>query len=89
MKIAITELKKLIKDKKLVIGKENCLKKLKGGNLEKVLLTSNMHEDDEKVFNKYGKLVKTEILKATISNVDLGTLCKKPFPISVIGVIKS
>jgi ribosomal protein L30E len=38
--------------------------------------------------NKYGKLSGFEVLDTKVPNDDLGTVCKKPFSIALIGVLK-
>lgn len=84
-----TELRKLLGERKIVIGRENCIKVLKKGKLEKVLVASNSSKETLDTIQKYGRIAKVDVELLQLSNKDVGTLCKKPFPVSVIGVCKS
>ncbi|MAE42958.1 50S ribosomal protein L30 [Candidatus Woesearchaeota archaeon] len=87
-KITSTEIKKLVKTKNLVIGTEKTIKNLKLGKVEKVIVSSNC---PERVFNDlshYSKLSKTETIKVLYPNEELGVICKKPFSISVLSILK-
>jgi large subunit ribosomal protein L30e len=83
-----TEIRKLLKSEKLVIGTDNTMKQLKKGKLQKILLASNCEEKTEKDIEYYAKMSETEVVKTDILNDELGTICKKPFSISVLGVLK-
>lgn len=85
----ISELKKLVGDKKLVIGTEITIKKIKQGKIEKIFITSNCPSDIVKDIEHYAEITKSEIIQLTQSNEQLGILCKKPFAISLISVLKS
>lgn len=77
-----------LKTDKLIIGTERTLKLLRLNKLDKVFLSSNTPKDVEEDLVYYGKLTETKIIKLTIPNFELGTFCKKEFPISVIGLMK-
>lgn len=83
---AISEIKKGIKEKKVVIGTEQAIKQLKLGKLQKVFLTSNCPQSVRKDIAHYSKLssCKTEVL--SVPNDELGVVCKKQFSISVLGI---
>jgi len=83
-----TEIKKLIKAKDLVIGKERTLKNLKLGRVEKVIISSNCAENVVNDLNYYAGLDKTETIKVNYLNDELGVICKKPFSISVLSILK-
>jgi large subunit ribosomal protein L30e len=84
-----TEIKKLIKAKKLVIGTERTIKNLKLGRVEKVIISSNCSENVLNDLNYYAGLGKTETVKVNYPNDELGVICKKPFSISVLSILKS
>ncbi|MFH0868179.1 MAG: ribosomal L7Ae/L30e/S12e/Gadd45 family protein [Candidatus Woesearchaeota archaeon] len=86
--ITSTEIKKLIKGKKLVIGTERTIKNLKLGRIEKVIISSNCSETVLNDINRYAGLSKTETIKVVYPNTELGTICKKPFSISVLSILK-
>ena len=86
--ITSTEIKKLIKSKKIVIGTKRTIKNLKLGKVEKVLISSNCSESMVNDLNHYASLDKTEIIKVNYLNEELGAMCKKPFSISVLSILK-
>ncbi len=79
------DLKKALQENKIIIGADRVLKKLRVGKLEKVYLSSNcpmrMKEDIEHL----AKLHKISVISMKEDNEQLGTICKKPFSISVLG----
>lgn len=83
-KIVVNEdLKHLLASGKLVFGADETLKFLRAGKLVKVFLSSNCDV-----------LVKSSIERSGIGFVSLsetsdeiGVICKKPFSISIIGVL--
>ena len=83
-----TELKKLFKSKSLIIGTERTIKSLKKGGIDKVFLSSNCPENVEKDMNYYASLGKAEVVKLQYPNDELGVICKKPFSISVLSLLK-
>ncbi len=83
-----TGIKKLIKTKNFVIGIERTIKNLKLGKVEKVIISSNCSEKVLNDLNYYSGLSKTETLKVRYPNDELGVICKKPFSISVLSILK-
>jgi large subunit ribosomal protein L30e len=86
--MGLADIKALLGKGKVVIGTDRTLKSLRKGLLAKVFLASNTKEETRQSIVKYAELagVKVEILD--VPNDELGTACKKPFSISVIGVLK-
>ncbi len=84
-----TEIKKLIKAKALVIGTGRTIKNLKLGKVEKVIISSNCSENVVKDLNYYAGLSKAETIKVNYPNDELWVICKKPFFISVLAILKS
>lgn len=82
-----TEIKKNLKTDKLVIGTDKTVKLLKLGKLAKVFIANNTPEITENDLNYYSRINNVEISKLKIDNEELGVLCKKPFSISVIGLL--
>ena len=72
--------------KKLVFGSERNLKLLKNDRLKRVYMASNCKDDVKKNIRHYGNDV--EIVELNTANIEVGVVCKKPFSISVIGLIK-
>ncbi|MFH1316446.1 MAG: ribosomal L7Ae/L30e/S12e/Gadd45 family protein [Candidatus Woesearchaeota archaeon] len=84
----IDEIKKNLETGKLVIGTNNTLNNIKLGNIQKVFITKNCSDDVRKDLDNYNKVEKIEIIQLDIANDELGSICKKPFSISVIGLLK-
>jgi len=84
----IAEIKKLLKDKKLIIGTERTIKNLKLGRISKVYVSSNCPENVNDDISYYSKLANAAVLKLSYPNDELGVICKKPFSISVLSILR-
>ncbi|MGV8141002.1 MAG: ribosomal L7Ae/L30e/S12e/Gadd45 family protein [Candidatus Woesearchaeota archaeon] len=82
------EIRKMLTSKKLIIGEDELLKHARKGTLLKVYHASNMNKLVIADLQKYGKISNFEVLDTKVPNDDLGTVCKKPFSISTIGILK-
>lgn len=82
------EIKKILKAGNVVIGTERTIKSLKLGKVQKVLISSNCPANVEKNINYYAGLSGAEFHKLNYPNDELGVVCKKPFFISVLAVLK-
>lgn len=87
--MSATAIKKLLKERQIILGTEKTLKEMKLGNVEQVLLTSNCPESVIEDVNHYAKLGDVETHTLSMPNDELGVICKKPFRISVLSVLKS
>lgn len=84
----IDEIKKLLKSKSLIIGTERTVKSLKIGKLSRVYVSANCPKEVKEDLKYYGELSATPIIELEQTNEEIGTLCKKPFLISVLSVLK-
>lgn len=84
----IKEIKKLLKSKNLIIGRDRTLKNLRVGKIKKVFVAGNCPESVKKDIIYYSKFDNVEYVELAYPNEDLGVMCKKPFSISVISVLK-
>ena len=84
----VKEIQNLLKENKLIIGKDRTLKDLKRGKIKKIFLANNYPEDLINDIKYYTNLAKVEVIVTEKNNEELGLLCKKPFFISVLGVKK-
>lgn len=73
-----------IEKNKIIYGAETTIKQAKKNNVEKVYITIDCHEDIEKKLRDS----KLNIIKLTLTKEALKELCKKPFNISVLAIIK-
>lgn len=82
------EIRKLLTSKKLLIGKDEVLKNVRKSLVNKVYIASNVPVEVLGDLNRYTKISGFELFETKIPNDELGTVCKKPFSIAVIGVLK-
>ncbi|MGM5485168.1 MAG: ribosomal L7Ae/L30e/S12e/Gadd45 family protein [Nanobdellota archaeon] len=82
------EIKKAVEQGNIVIGTERTLKELKKGNLGKVFVSSNCPAEVLEDLDHYTSIASVEKEQLEMYNDALGTLCKKPFPVSVLGIKK-
>jgi len=83
------EIRKLLAAHRLVIGSERTLKALRSGKLSKVFLSATCSPMAEESIKKYAGIAGVEVKKLYLPSDEVGVLCKKPFAISVLGVLKS
>ena len=86
--VSVTELKKILKGENVVIGTQRTLKELKRGAIERVFITSNCPPSVEQDIDYYTSLGSVEKIKLPFPNEELGVICKKPFSISVVSLLK-
>ncbi len=84
----IEDIKKLIKAGKAIVGREETIKSLKLSKLSKVYLAANCPEGVKADVHYYAGLSGAEVVQLMIPNDELGTICRKPFVISVLSVPK-
>ncbi|MBT5022310.1 50S ribosomal protein L30 [Candidatus Woesearchaeota archaeon] len=88
MSDAITEIKKLLKEEKLVFGADRTLKGLRTGGIAKVFLAANCDIDTLADFKHCCKLGNVECIELEYTNEELGDICKRPHNIKVLGMSK-
>ena len=82
-------IKTSIKNKKIVIGYEKIRKLLKtSSSLELIILAKNTPKNIKDELEYNAKIGKVEVKTYEGTGVELGNVCGKPFPISVIGILK-
>jgi large subunit ribosomal protein L30e len=80
------EIREAVQKGHAVLGTEETIKLLRRGKVKKIFLCSNVSVQSKETIERYSKLKKVEVVSVEMTNEELGTLCKKPFAISVIGV---
>jgi large subunit ribosomal protein L30e len=80
------EIRKLLGSDKIVIGTDRCMRMLRKGELQKVMLASNCDAATADDVRRYGGMTGAEVLELDVPNEELGVFCKKPFNISVLGI---
>jgi len=79
------DVRKLLQEKKVFIGADVCLKKLRLGEAKKVYIASNCPTKDE--LTSLATLSGAVVEDLGVSNKELGALCRKPFSVSAICVV--
>ncbi|HLC32422.1 MAG TPA: ribosomal L7Ae/L30e/S12e/Gadd45 family protein [Candidatus Nanoarchaeia archaeon] len=82
----MTEFKKLLAAKKLILGTKETMKKLRAGKIGKIFLASNCDQSVRADIQRVCSLGNVQCVDLSQSNDEIGVLCKKQFAISVVGV---
>ncbi len=83
------DIRKIVTEEKICIGTESTIKNLRVGKLLKVIITSNCPKEvREDISSLNRKTDGAEIVSISENNEELGIICRKPFHVSVIGVIR-
>ncbi len=82
------DISEAIKKKRLVIGLDSVIRAIKSGAAEKVVVASNCGVDARADVESYSGMSGIEVEVFPGSSRELGTLCRKPFCISVLAVKK-
>ncbi|MFB6088316.1 MAG: ribosomal L7Ae/L30e/S12e/Gadd45 family protein [Candidatus Aenigmatarchaeota archaeon] len=78
------EIKQEKANENLVIGFKEVKRSVGKDKIEKVILANNCPEDLRKSIDK----LKVEVVQSDMNNKEIGTVCGKPFNISVLGLSK-
>lgn len=81
------ELKKLLTAKKLVLGSEETVKALRKGKVQKVFIAANCDPMVKSEVENLCKVSSAQCVDLSQGSDEIGVMCKKPFAISVIGVV--
>ena len=84
----LNELKKLLKENKIIIGTRITMKKLKSNKLEKIWLSANVPPELKEDIQTYSKINAVKVVTLGVPNDELGVLCKKQFSVSVASLVK-
>jgi large subunit ribosomal protein L30e len=82
------EIKKAIKEKRLLIGSNSVIKAAKKGRIEGLIYASNTPPGALRDIHHYANTSKIKAQEFPGSSLQLGELCGKPFSILLIGIRK-
>ena len=82
----VASVKQVLEKETIVFGSEQVLKKLRVGKAVKVFMSVNCPVEED--IEKYAVMTKTEIVRLDKTNKELGTICRKPFDVSVFAVVR-
>jgi large subunit ribosomal protein L30e len=83
-----SEIKKVLKDGELMIGEKSVKKAVLTGKAKMVIVASSASDSIKDDMKRYAALSKIKYYIYPESSKELGYACGKPFPVSVIGIIK-
>ncbi len=84
--ITTEQIRKLIEEKKVTIGADATVRALRSDMLKTVIVASNASDEIQGRITRAAEMTKIPIDVLTIPNDQLGTMCKKPFAISFLGI---
>ncbi len=84
----IETLRKVLKEKQVIFGTHRSMDMAKNGKVKQVFTSSNCPDDVKEDLVHYSKISGFEIVELPVKNDELGTICKKPFSISVLCELK-
>ncbi len=87
-KTEIDEIKESIDNKKIIIGTDSTMKALKMDKLKKIFMSSTCPEDVKNDLNYYASFKSVPITALEYPSDEVGVICKKPFSITVLAIIK-
>lgn len=83
---AVSEVKLAMKEGTAIIGFQRTMKLLRKNKIKKVFFASNTAKRTKEDIMHYSSIAQVPVEQLKLTNEDVGTMCKKPFSISVIGV---
>jgi len=84
------EITKLIKEgmkkKKVILGYDRVVKSIKMNRPKLIVLAKNAPEDKAKIIKHNAKIAKIDIEQYQKDSINLGLICGKPFPVSILAI---
>jgi len=71
---------------KVNFGFKESMEALRGKKAKLIVLAKNLPPEKEKMVKHYAKIAGIPILQYNDSSLGLGTVCEKPFPVSVLAI---
>jgi large subunit ribosomal protein L30e len=81
------ELRNTIDTGKIIYGSNQAKKECLVGEPKLIIISSTISKADEDLFKHYTKLLKIPVIEYPEGSIELGSVCGKPFSISIIAVI--
>lgn len=72
----------------VLLGKNECIRSVRSGNSKIVLFSSNIPHDLKITISKYAKMSSIPTYDFSGSSKELGSVCGKPYPVSVMSVLE-
>ena len=87
MKDLKQQINNVIKTGKIMIGSKSVITALLNSNLKLILLSDDVPEDTNEQICYYSRLADTPYMILKDNRSELGSICGKPFPVSVLGIV--
>jgi len=78
------ELRKAINTGKVYLGSKVAIREIRRGRAKMAILSSSCPKKIKNIINNLAELSNIKVIKHKKNSLDLGMLCGKPFPVSVI-----
>ncbi len=88
MKDLKDKISSVIKTGKVIIGSKRVIKTLLVGNPKLIILSSSCPDNVREEIVYYTRLSKVSYRIIKDDSIELGSICGKPFPVSVIGILE-
>jgi large subunit ribosomal protein L30e len=82
------EINEALEKRQIVIGMNSTMNALKKGLAKKIIFTKNCAKEFKNEIKELCKISNCEHKEFNGTNIELGVLCKKPFSISVLAILK-
>ena len=77
----------MLKTGEAIMGSNSVMKRLLTGKAKLILFTENCPDDIKERVVYYSKLAKTPCHEVKASSLELGSMCKTQYPVSVMAII--
>jgi large subunit ribosomal protein L30e len=81
------ELRNTIDTGKIIYGSNQSKKECLVGEPKLIIISSTISKSDQDLFKHYTKLLKIPVIEYPEGSIELGSVCGKPFSISIIAII--
>lgn len=83
----ITKLiKTKVKENRIILGYRTVIKSIKTSRPELIVFANNIPEEKRRMIEHTAKIARIEIKEYPNDGVNLGLVCGKPFPVSVLAI---
>jgi len=79
-------IKEKVKQKKVLLGYKTVMKFLKSGRPELIIYANDIPEEKKKTLDHNAEISNVKIQEYPNDGVNLGLVCGKPFPVSVLAM---
>ncbi len=76
-------LRKALKEGKLIMGTEETIKAMKRGKVKEVFIAKNCPQLLRREIKNYAEISGANVVELDETNEDIGAICKKPFSINI------